>query len=114
MNDIEQDLFKEEQEEPIPVIGSEKIDFSFLLKDGSNVSVNFERHFSDSVSHFDFYGDMVSETGYRSYFSFDNEFTVDPDDVVIEKAKIIAEQLREELINKIEKESRRKKRKKKE
>ena len=102
---IQQELF---EPEPPPKVGSEEMDFSFSLKDGSEVSVHFERYFLSHCPHLEFRGNAVSETGYYSYFPHDGVFINDPDDVVIEKAKGIAEFLREEEIKKIAKESRRK------
>ena len=49
-----------------------------------------------------------SETGYRSYFPSIGDFIGDPDDIVIERAKEIAELLSEETTNKITKKSKRK------
>jgi len=92
--------------EPPPKVGSEEMNFSFSLKDGSEVSVHFRRHFLSFCSHLEFRGDMVSKTGYRSYFPYDGVFINDPDDVVIEKAKEIAKFLREETLKKNAKESR--------
>ena len=102
---IQKELF---EPEPPPKAGSEEMDFSFSLKDGSGVSVHFDRYFLSHGSHLEFLGDMVSKTGYRSYFPHDGVFINDTDDVVIEKAKEVAEFLREETLKKIAKESRRK------
>ena len=98
--------------EPPPKVGSEEMDFSFALKDGSEVSIHFVRHFVSHGSHLEFLGSAISETGYRSYFPGDGVFINDPDDVVIEKAKEIAGFLREETLKEIAKESRRKGRRK--
>ena len=84
------------------------MDFSFSLKDGSEISVHFERYFLSHCPCLEFRGDTISETGYRSHFPYDGVFINDPDDVVIEKAKEVAEFLREETSEAIAKESRRK------
>jgi len=103
---VQRELF---EPEPPPKVGSEMLDFTFLLKDGSDVSVHFDRYFFSHHSHFEFNGNTaISETGYRSYFPSDGDFINDPDDVVMERAKKIAELLREETLKKIAKESRRK------
>ena len=106
---VQQELF---EPEPPPKVGSEEMDFSFSLKDGSEVSVHFQRYFLSHCSHLEFRGDTISETGYRSYFPYDGVFINDPDDIVIEKAKEVAEFLREETLKEIAKESRRKGRRK--
>jgi len=106
---IQLELF---EPEPPPKVGSEEMDFSFSLKDGSEVSVHFRRYFLSFCSHLEFRGDTISETGYRSYFPNNGVFVNDPDDVVIEKAKEVAEFLREEREKEIAKESRRKGRRK--
>jgi len=100
---VQPELF---EPEPPPKVGSEEMNFSFSLKDGSEVSVHFRRYFLSHCSHLEFRGDMVSETGYRSYFPYDGVIINDPDDVVIEKAKEVAEFLREERLKEIAKESR--------
>ena len=104
---VQHELF---EPDPPPKVGSEEMDFSFSLKDGSEVSVHFDRNYLLDNSHFDFFGDMVSETGYRSYFPDDGDFISDPDDVVIKRAKEYAELLAEEMSKKIAKGSRRKER----
>jgi len=109
MSYLQQELFQPEQP---PVIGSEEMDFSFSLKNGNSVSVHFKRHFLSDCSLLDFRSDAVSETGYHSYFSGSNHFVCDPDNVVIEKAKEVAELLREERLKEIAKESRQRKRRK--
>jgi hypothetical protein len=98
--------------EPPPKVGSEKLDFTISLKDGSEVSVHFDRYYFVFSAHIEFRGNAISETGYRSYFPNNGAFINDSDDVVIEKIKEIAEFLREETIKEIAKESRRKGRKK--
>ena len=101
---VQRELF---EPDPPPKVGSEEIDFSFSLKDGSEVSVHFDRYFLTHGSHLEFRGNSISETGYYSYFPYDGVFIYDPDDVVIEKAKEVAEFLREETLKNIAKESRR-------
>ena len=102
---IQRELF---EPDPPPKVGSEILDFTFTLQDGSEVSVHFQRYFLSYCSHLEFRGNAISETGYRSYFPCDGVFINDPDDVVIEMAKEVAEILREETSNKIVKKSRRK------
>jgi len=114
MNFGQEELF---EPEPLPVIGSAELNFDIVLKDGNNVSVHFERYFiskpnyKSDYSHLEFRGDAVSETGYYSYFSGNNHFVFDPDDVVIEKAKEVAEILRKKRLEEIAKEARKRKRK---
>ena len=98
--------------EPPPKVGSEILDFTFSLRDGSEVSVHFDRYYFVFSAHIEFRGNAISETGYYSYFSSGGNFVNDPDDVVIEKAKEVAEFLREETLKEIAKESRRKGRRK--
>ena len=99
---IQAELF---EPEPPPKVGSEEMDFSFSLKDGSEVSVHFERYFTSHVSHLEFMGNAISESGYHSYFPYEGVFINDPDDGVIEKAKEVAEFLCEERHKEIAKES---------
>jgi len=102
---IQLDLF---QPEPQPTVGSEELNFDLVLKDQCSVSVHFERHYLSDRSHLDFNGD-ISSTGYRSFFSSNDEFINDPDDIVIKKAGAIAGVLREERLKEIAKESRQRK-----
>ena len=96
---IQQELFK-----PDPPVGaSEYLEFDLTLKDGSCVSAHFKRHYLLDNSHIDFYGDAISETGYRSYFPGGDCFINDPDDAVIEKAGEVAEMLREDMVKKARK-----------
>ena len=96
---IQQELFKPEP----PIDASEEMKFDLTLKDGSCVSAHFKRHYFSGISHIDFYGDAVSETGYRSYFPGGDCLINDSDDAVIEKAREVAEMLREDMVKKTSK-----------
>jgi hypothetical protein len=109
MKEYQLPLFPEP--EPPLLNGSAVLDFELALKDGSKVLVHYERRAFKFSAHLEFYGDSVSSTGYRSFFS--GEYLMnDPDDAVVKAACEIAEHLREQRLGEIAKENRRKKRKK--
>jgi hypothetical protein len=89
--------------------GSPVLDFELVLKDGVKVSVHYKRRYICGDDHFEFRGDGISSTGYRSHFV--REMNI-PDGEVIEAALEIAEYLREGRIAEITKENRRRKNKK--
>jgi hypothetical protein len=96
--------------EPPPMNGSPELDFDLTLKDGSRVSVHYERsYFSDSAQ-VEFNGESISSTGYYSYFPpYGCSWDI-PDEEVIKAAASVAELLREKRLAAIAKEERRGKR----
>jgi hypothetical protein len=90
--------------------GSLVLDFNLVLKDGSSVSIHYERHYLKYSARLEFHGDSISSAGYYSFFPRGEGLMNDPDDKVIEAASIIAERLREKRLEEIDKETRRGKR----
>jgi len=96
------ELFKPE---PPPATVSAEMIFSISLKDGSGVSVHFHRRFFaeiTNVARFEYFGDSISSTGYKSEFPR-LDFTKAPDKDIIKYARLAAEQLREERLREIAK-----------
>jgi hypothetical protein len=92
--------------DPPPVNGSAVLDFGLTLKDGCKVSVHYERRWINFCAHIEFRGEGISGTGYRSFFPPGQCLTDEPDDEVIEAARILAEELREKRLGEIAKEKR--------
>jgi len=85
----------------------EKQVFNITLRDSRTVRVEYEPLYISPVvnadfkgsDHFSFYGDAISETGYKSEFIFVDKRDGAPE----EMAKIIAQELADELDEKITK-----------
>jgi hypothetical protein len=96
--------------EPPSMAGSAVLDFNLVLKDGSPVSVRYERHYLKYSAHLEFRGDSISSTGYYSFFPSGEGLMNEPDDKVVEAARVVAERLREKRLEEIDRETRRGKR----
>jgi hypothetical protein len=93
--------------------GSPELDFDLTLKDGSRVSVHYERRYISATAHIEFRGESISPTGYRSCFPpYGCSWDISDEDVV-EAAASVAELLREKRLAEIAKEERLGKRRRK-
>jgi len=95
------------QPEPLPRAGSSELNFDISLKDGAAVKVRFH-YITPTMPHFDFYGEAISSTGYRSCFPC-CDFSGLSDSEIIKIAAECAEFEREEYVKTLAKKSRKRK-----
>jgi hypothetical protein len=98
--------------EPPPLAGSAFLDFDIILKNGDKVSVHYERRYFRYSACLEFRGGSISSTEYYCFFPSGERLMNDPDDVVIDSARNIAERLYEERVAEIAKDKRKRKRSK--
>jgi hypothetical protein len=72
-----------------------ELEFTFRTGRGNEVSVRCQPRFLTSSDHFEFRGETISETGYRSHFT---EGFLSPSDF-LSYAKRIADELEEEFLS---------------
>lgn len=89
---------------------SHKINAAITLDCGKAVSFRFDRYWARRIVHIEFYGESISETGYRSYFSpIFSELQNDDNNIVVERIKQIAESLHKDHLEFLNKQNKKQK-----